>query len=179
LPPLRSIPCCLPPLLVTLSEHLPWIFLRTPWLHHPLPPIGCSTSEPPSTLLPSSLFHSHPPHPSHPPSSVVGNSSTLPITSVGASVLLGPFYLVAPGLTHPLISVRRFTSDNHCSMKFDPWGLTICHLLTRIVPGRCDSSDPLYSIHLPTTTPTGVASPMLLLPPPPPPTSIVALVTWT
>jgi hypothetical protein len=41
---------------------------------------------------------------------------------VGASVLLGPFYLndilLAPDLTHPLLSVRRFTSDNHCSMEF-------------------------------------------------------------
>jgi hypothetical protein len=77
----------------------------------------------------------------------VGNDSTFSITSVGASVLLGPFYLndvlVALGLTNPLLTVHRFTSDNHCSMKFDPWRLTI---------------RPLYSIHLPSSSPTGVSS---------------------
>jgi hypothetical protein len=55
---------------------------------------------------------------------MVGNGSTLPVTSVGASVLSGLFYLndvlVAPHLTHPLLSVRRFTSDNYCSIEFDP-----------------------------------------------------------
>jgi hypothetical protein len=39
------------------------------------------------------LSCSHPPHSSHPTSIVVENGSTLPITSVGASVLPGPFYL--------------------------------------------------------------------------------------
>jgi hypothetical protein len=114
-----------------------------------------------TTPITSSLFHSHPPHPSHPPSIVVGDVSTLPVTSVGALVLPRPFYLnnvlIDPGLTHPLLSVRRFTSDNHCSMEFDPWGLTIRHL-----PTRCDSSGPLYSIHLPSTSPTNVASPHAL-----------------
>jgi hypothetical protein len=73
---------------------------------------GASFHTTPTT---SSLFHYHPPHPSHPSSIVVANDSTLPGTSVGASVLPGPFYLnnvlVAPHLTHPLLSVRRFTSD--------------------------------------------------------------------
>jgi hypothetical protein len=115
---------------------------------------GASFHTTPTT---SSLFHSHPPHPSHPSSIVVGNGSTLPITSLGASVLPGPFclndVLVAPGLTHPLLSVRRFTSDNHCSMEFNPWGLTIRHLPTHVVLARCDSSGPLYSLHLPSTPP--------------------------
>jgi small nuclear ribonucleoprotein (snRNP)-like protein len=65
---------------------------------------GASFHTTPTT---SSLLHSHPPHPSHPSSIVVGNGSTLPVTSVGTSVLPGPFclndVLVAPGLTHPLI----------------------------------------------------------------------------
>jgi small nuclear ribonucleoprotein (snRNP)-like protein len=104
---------------------------------------GASFHTTPTT---SSLLHSHPPHPSHPSSIVVGNGSTLPVTSVGASVLPGPFrlndVLVAPGLTHPLLSVRRFTSDNQCSMEFDPWGLTIRHLPTHAVLARCDSSGP-------------------------------------
>jgi hypothetical protein len=83
---------------------------------------GASFHTTPTT---SSLLHSHPPHPSHPSSIVVGNGSTLPVTSVGTSVLPGPFclndVLVAPGLTHPLLSVCRFTSDNQCSIEFDPW----------------------------------------------------------
>jgi small nuclear ribonucleoprotein (snRNP)-like protein len=115
-----------------------------------------------TTPTTSSLFHSHPPHPSHPSSIIVGNGSTLPVTSVGASVLPGPFclndVLVAPGLTHPLLSVRRFTSDNQCFMEFDPWGLTIRHLRTHVVLARCDNSGPLYSLHLPSTPHTRVAS---------------------
>jgi hypothetical protein len=58
-----------------------------------------------TTPTTNSLSHSHPPHPSHPPFIVVGNDSTIPITSVGASVLPGPFHLhdvlVAPSLTNP------------------------------------------------------------------------------
>jgi hypothetical protein len=77
-----------------------------------------------STPTTSSLSHSHTPYPSHPSSIIVENGSTLLVTSVGASFLLGPFYLndvlVAPGLTHPLLSVCRLTSNNHCSMEFDP-----------------------------------------------------------
>jgi hypothetical protein len=70
------------------------------------------------------LSRSHPLCSSHPYSIVVGNSSTLPVTLVGASVLPGPFYLndvlVAPHITHSLLSVRRFTTDNSCSVEFDP-----------------------------------------------------------
>jgi hypothetical protein len=66
-----------------------------------------------TTPTTSLLFHSHPPHPFHPPSIVVGNGSTLPVTSVGASVLMRPFYLndilVVPGLT--LIPFSRFVAS--------------------------------------------------------------------
>jgi hypothetical protein len=120
---------------------------------------GASFHTAPTT---TSLLHSHPPHPSHPTSIIVGNGSTLPVTSVGTSALPGPFclndVLVAPRLTHPLLSVRRFTSDNQCSMEFDPWGLTIHHLPTHVVLARCDSSGPLYSLNLPSTPHTRVAS---------------------
>jgi hypothetical protein len=40
----------------------PWLFLRTPWLHHPLLPIGWSTPEPPSTALPPLARYSTPIH---------------------------------------------------------------------------------------------------------------------
>ena len=149
-----------PPL--SLSAH-PAAFPQSPSPVDWVVDSGASFHTTPTT---SSLLHSHPPHPSHPSSIVLGNGSTLPVTSVGASVLPGPFclndVLVAPGLTHPLLSVRRFTSDNHCYMDFDPWGLTIRHLPTRVVLARCGSSGPLYSIHLPSTSPTSVVSPHAL-----------------
>jgi hypothetical protein len=53
---------------------------------------------------------------SNPSSIVVGNDSSLPITSVGDLVLPGPFYLnnilLAPDMVQSLISFRRFTTDN-------------------------------------------------------------------
>jgi hypothetical protein len=56
---------------------------------------------------------------------IVGNGSILPVTSVGYSVLPEPFYLndvlVAPDLVQSLLSVRHFTTDNSCSMEFDPF----------------------------------------------------------
>jgi hypothetical protein len=64
------------------------------------------------------------PHSSYPSLIIVGNGSTQPITSVGASILPGSLYLndvlVAPHITHNLLSVRRFTTDNSCSIEFDP-----------------------------------------------------------
>jgi hypothetical protein len=72
------------------------------------------------------LSHSHPPHPSHPSSIIMGNGSTLTVTSVGNFVLPGTIYLndvlVAPHMIQHLVSIRRFTTDNHCSMEFNPWG---------------------------------------------------------
>jgi hypothetical protein len=72
------------------------------------------------------LSHFHPLRSPHPSSIVIGNDSTLPITSVGVSVLPRPFYLndvlVAPHITHNLLFVRRFTTDNSCSIEFDPSG---------------------------------------------------------
>jgi hypothetical protein len=53
---------------------------------------------------------------SNPLSIVVGNDSSLPITSVGDSILPGPFrlnnILLAPDMVQSLLSVRRFTTDN-------------------------------------------------------------------
>jgi hypothetical protein len=96
----------------------------------------------------------HPGLRSHPFSIIVGNGSVLPITSVGDSVLPGPFYLnnvlVAPDLIQSLLSVRRFTTDNSCSMGFDLFGLSVKDLATRCVLARYDSISPLYTLPLPT-----------------------------
>jgi hypothetical protein len=76
------------------------------------------------------LPHSYHPHPSLPSSIIVGNSSTLPITSVGDSVLPRPFYfnnvIVAPHIIQNFLFVHRFTTDNSCSIEFDPFA-NICH----------------------------------------------------
>ncbi len=110
------------------------------------------------------ISYSHPPPSSHPTSIVVGNGSTLPVTSVGASVLPGLFYLndvlVAPHITHNLLSVRRFTTDNSCSIEFDPSGFSVKDLATRTLLARCDSSGPLYTLQ-PSTA--GVSPPPALV----------------
>jgi hypothetical protein len=53
---------------------------------------------------------------SNPSSIVVGNDSSLSITSVGDSVLPSPFYLnnilLASDMVQSLLSVHRFTTDN-------------------------------------------------------------------
>jgi hypothetical protein len=62
------------------------------------------------------IFTLHPLASSNPSSIVVGNGSSLPITSVGDSVLPGPFYLnnilLPPDMVQSLLSVHHFTTDN-------------------------------------------------------------------
>jgi hypothetical protein len=89
---------------------------------------------------------------SNPSSIIVGNGSSLLITSVGDSVLLRIFYLnnilLAPDMVQSLLSVRRFTTDNWCSMEFDPFGLSVKDLTTKNVIVRSNSTDPLYTMSL-------------------------------
>jgi hypothetical protein len=93
------------------------------------PPVADSGASGHTTPYPCTIHSSHPPSSAHPPSIIVGNGSILPITSVGDSVLPRPFYLneilVAPNLVQNLLFVRRFTTDNSCSMEFDPFGLSV------------------------------------------------------
>jgi hypothetical protein len=74
---------------------------------------------------------------SNPSSIIVGNGSSLSITSVGDSVLFGPFYLnnilLAPDIVQSLLSIRCFTTNNWCSMEFDPFGLSVKDLSTKNV----------------------------------------------
>jgi hypothetical protein len=57
---------------------------------------------------------------SNPSSIVVGNDSSLSITSVCDSVSPEPFYLnnilLTPDMVQSLLSIHRFTIDNWCSM---------------------------------------------------------------
>jgi hypothetical protein len=97
-----------------------------------------------------------------PSSIVVGNGSALPVTSVGDSGLPGPFYLnnvlVTPDIIQNLLSVHRFTTDNWCSMEFDPFGLSVKDPSTQKVITRCNSSGPLYTMRLPSHPPSSPAS---------------------
>jgi hypothetical protein len=87
---------------------------------------------------------------------VVGNGSTLPVTSEGDLVIPGPFYLnnilLALDIVQSLFSVRRFTTDNWCSMEFDPFGLFVKDLTTRNMIARSNSTGPLYKLRLLSST---------------------------
>jgi hypothetical protein len=107
--------------------------------HHTTPSVGnISTLRPLASSNPSSI--------------VIGNGSSLPITSVCDSVFLGPFYLnnilLAPDMVQSLLSVHHFTTDNWCSMEFDPFGLSMNDLTTKNVIVRSNSTGPLYTMCL-------------------------------
>jgi hypothetical protein len=108
--------------------------------HHTTPSVGnISTLRPLASSNPSSI--------------IVGNGSSLPITSIGNSVLPEPFYhnniLLAPNMVQSLIYVRHFTTDNWCYMEFDPFGLSVKDLTTKNVIIRLNSTGPLYTMRLP------------------------------
>ena len=115
------------------------------------------------------ISSSHPPLSSNPSSIIVGNGATLPVTSVGSHSfstsqrpLILSNVLVSPGIIKNLISVRRFTTDNNCSIEFDPFGLSVKDLQTRSVIARCNSTGDLYPFFPPappsTTALTAAAS---------------------
>jgi hypothetical protein len=99
-----------------------------------------SLFQPPNYIMPSLI--------------IVGNDSILPITFVGDTVLLGPFYLnnilVAPDIIQNLLFVHKFTTDNSCSMEFDPFDLSVKDLATRNVIAMSNSFDPVYTLRLTT-----------------------------
>jgi hypothetical protein len=52
-------------------------------------------------------------------------------------------------MVQSLLSVRRFTSDNWCSMEFDLFSLSVNDLTTKNVIVRSNSTGPLYTMRLP------------------------------
>jgi hypothetical protein len=109
-------------------------------MHHTTPSVGII-----STLHPLASFN--------PSSVIVGNDSSLPITLVGDSVLPRPFYrnniLLALDMVQSLLSIHHFTTDNWCSMEFDPFGLSVKDLITKNVIVRSNITGPLYTMRLP------------------------------
>jgi hypothetical protein len=105
----------------------------------------------------NSLASIHPPNSFTPSNIIVGNGSLLPVTGTGTLsffTLNHPLYLhnilISPEIIKTLIYVRRFTTGDHCSVEFDPFGLSVKDLTTRNVIVRCNSSRELYSFRPPT-----------------------------
>ena len=99
------------------------------------------------------------PSSSAPSSIIVGNGALLPVTAIGSHTFSFPGrnlvlndVLVSPNIIKNLISIRRFTTDNNCSIEFDPFGLSMKDLHTRNVIARCNSSGDLYPFHPPSTS---------------------------
>lgn len=81
---------------------------------------------------------------------IVGNGSRIPVTSSGNAILNTPSrslslnqVLITPQIVKNLISVRRFTKDNFCTVEFDPFGFSVKDLHTRKVLMRVNSSGDL------------------------------------
>ena len=68
--------------------------------------------------------------------------------------------LITPQIVKNLISVRKFTKDNFCSVEFDPFGFSVKDLQTRMVLLRSNSTGDLYSFpsSQPQTTSTALVS---------------------
>jgi hypothetical protein len=124
------------------------------------PPVG------PEWIADSGATYHTTPHPGilssvHSPSSLpssimVANGPCLPVTSVGTAGAHGSFrlpdVLVAPSMVYNLLSIRRFTADNSCSVEFDSSGLTVKDLASRRPLLRCDSTEPLYTLRFSAAT---------------------------
>jgi hypothetical protein len=119
-----------------------------------------------TTPLVGNISNTCPLNSASPSSIVVGNSSTLPVTSVDDSVIHVLFYLnnilLAPDIVQSLLSVRCFTTDNWCSMEFDSFDLSVKDLTTRNVIARSNSTSPLCMLHLPSSTASSRTSPCVM-----------------
>jgi histone deacetylase 1/2 len=114
------------------------------------------------------ILHSLSPHPVY-RHVTIGDGSSVPVSSSG-HVSLPSFLsnrplhlrdvLVTPCIIKNLVSVRQFTTDNNCSIYFDPFGFSVRDLFSRHELLRCNSKGELYSFQHPapralttTTTP--------------------------
>jgi hypothetical protein len=89
---------------------------------------------------------------------IVGNGASMPVTVSGCTFLHTPSgysfilndVLHVPKLVHNILSVRKFTRDNFCSIEFDPFGFFEKDLRTKTVIFRYNSFGDLYTMPLPT-----------------------------
>ncbi|MFS7970018.1 putative RNA-directed DNA polymerase [Helianthus anomalus] len=91
---------------------------------------------------------------------MVGNGELIPIEGSGTGYLpiynrtyILPNILYTPKIIKTLISVRRFTRDNHVSIEFDPFGFSLKDLTTGRLLSRHNSTGNLYPITPPTLPP--------------------------
>jgi hypothetical protein len=117
--------------------------------------IGSSTLALRLICPPMSVFSPDPPlHYNHVPLLSV-NRNSIPVTSTSHTILPNSLHLnnvlVAPNLINNLIYVLQFTSDNNCSVEFDPLGCSVKDLPSRREIVRCDSSglSTCYGFQLP------------------------------
>ncbi|GJU35191.1 ribonuclease H-like domain-containing protein [Tanacetum coccineum] len=99
------------------------------------------------------------------PSVHVGDGKSIPVTNTGHSIIPShhrPLHLhnvlVTPNIIKNLISVRQFTRDNNCTIKFDAFGFSVKDYLTRHILLQCDSSGDLYPVTKPSTLPIAFLS---------------------
>jgi hypothetical protein len=117
----------------------------------------------------SNLTFLYPPHTNDPSSIIVRNKFSLPATTVFDTTLPVPFYLnnvlITPDIIQNLLFVRRFTTNNWCSMEFGPFGLSVKDLSTHNVITMCYSLGPLYTMCLPSrsTPSSSIAAPISLV----------------
>jgi transposase InsO family protein len=95
---------------------------------------------------------------------IVGNGSSLPVHGTGTTTISSPNarfllsnVLHTPHLIKNLVSVRKFTKDNACSVEFDPHGFSIKDLHSKKEIMRSSNGGDLYSLG-----PTTVAAPVAL-----------------
>jgi hypothetical protein len=93
---------------------------------------------------------------------LVGNGSSIPVTSHDHSILSTKTsnfalnnVLVVPSIVQNSHFVRQFTRDNHCSIEFNAFGFSVKDIPTRHVILRCNSDGDLYT--LPQSTPSSSA----------------------
>lgn len=83
----------------------------------------------------------------------VANGKRIPILNSGSvsfpsssRPLSLKYVLVTPSIIKNLVSVRKFTKDNSCSIEFDPCGFSVKDLLTRRTLLRSNSTGDLYPV---------------------------------
>ncbi|XP_074271372.1 uncharacterized protein LOC141595305 [Silene latifolia] len=91
---------------------------------------------------------------------IVGNGHSIPIKGYSQSKIPKPHppfvlknVLYSPHLVKNLISVRKFTTDNHVTIEFDPFGFCVKDIRTGTQLMRCNSQGHLYPISSTNTTP--------------------------
>jgi hypothetical protein len=83
----------------------------------------------------------------------VSSGNSVPISSSSHSSLRTPSWhifklnnvLLVPNLIHNLLSIRKFTRDNICSIEFDAFGFSVKDLKTRRMILRYNSEGDLYT----------------------------------